>query len=929
MTAVLEGPPRQATATGGVPARRAVVRWAWRLFCREWQQQLLVLGMLTVAVAAMIWGVGVASGTPPPGTATYGTASAAIDLPGGAHLAAEIAAIQQKYGPADVIENQALSTGSTQSVQLRAQDPAGRFGAPLLALVSGRYPDGPGQVALTSQVASLYNVKAGGTWPADGRAWHVTGIVENPTDLNDEFALVVPGQVTAPTQVTILLNEPAAASREQHLYGPGQAPPPAFTGLPGDATVSLASQASSKGVVGPATIVLAIAVLGLVFIGLVSVAGFTVIAQRRLRALGMLSALGATERNVRLVMTANGAVVGVAAALTGAAAGFAAWFAYLPALERDTAHRIDPLNLPWWAIAVGIVLAIGTSVLAARRPARAMARVPVVQALSGRPPEPKAVHRSAPPGLILLAAGLLCLLFSGGWSANSGSAALLLLGGLVATVTGMFLLAPVCVAALSKFAGPRAPVAVRIALRDLVRYRARSGAALAAVSFAVFLAVLIAIVASVRFGNVLDYTGQNLTASQLIVYSQEQGPDAGPGQGLDQAQIAALQAKVDGFARSLDSRYVLTLDTVNATLEQQGRQNNNFSGTLYVATPRLLAAYGIKDVNPGADILTMRPGLDAVPRMQLLYGDLGSPKANPKAADNPVIDEVSGLPSGTSAPNTLITEHAISQYGLHETVQGWFIETRKPLTTEQIGAARQLAAAAGVSAETKSGELGLGEIADGATVLGLVIALGVLVMSVGLVRSETAGELRTLTAAGASSRVRRTLTGATAGAIGLLGAVLGTAVAAIAGVAWARSSLSTTFGNIPAADLIAILVGLPVVAAVGGWLLAGRQPAAISRQPLELGIKSATQGRQADEPWRPCAPGSPPRRGPRTGAGPRPGPSRCRPRSRSGWPGQAVARRRRPAGPCRGPRPRPARPGSPTASRARCPRWPRRSAPAP
>lgn len=831
-TTVLElKEPRQAAPTGGVPARRAVARWAWRLFCREWQQQLLVLGMLSVAVAAMVWGVGVASSTPPPHTGAYGTASAAIGLPGGPRLAAEIAAIQQKYGPADVIENQALTTGSTDNVQLRAQDPHGRFGAPLLALDSGRYPSGPGQVALTSQVATLYNVKAGGTWHADGRSWAVTGIVENPANLGDEFALVAPGQVTAPTQVTILLNEPAGA-RNEGVYRDGHNPPPAFTGLPGNATVSLASQASGGQSISPATIVLAIAVLGLVFIGLVSVAGFTVIAQRRLRALGMLSSLGATERNVRLVMTANGAVVGVAAAITGAAAGFAAWFAYVPALEADTAHRIDPLNLPWWAIAVGIVLAIGTSMLAARRPARAVARVPVIQALSGRPPVPKAVHRSAPPGLILLAGGVLCLLFSGGWSANSGSAALLLLGGLVGTVTGMFLLAPLCVIVLSRLAGPRSPVAVRIALRDLVRYRARSGAALAAVSFAVFLAVLIAIIASVRFGNVLDYTGQNLTASQLVVYSHAQGPDAG--QGLDQAQVAALQAKVESFARSMDSSYVLTLDTVNATLEQQNRGNNNFSGTLFVATPQLLATYGIRNVNPAADILTMRPGLDAVPRMQLLYGHLGGPQdGNPSAVDNPVIQEVSGLPSGTSAPNTLITPHAISRYNLHEQLNGWLIQAPKPLTTAQIGAARQLAAASGVSVETKSGELGLGEIADGATVLGLVTALGVLVMSVGLVRSETAGELRTLTAAGASSRVRRTITGATAGAIGLLGALLGTAVAAIAGVAWARSSLSTTFGNIPAVDLIAILVGLPVVAAAGGWLLAGRQPPAIARQPLE------------------------------------------------------------------------------------------------
>ena len=836
MTAVAEreeARPAAGTEDGGVPARRAVIRWALRLFRREWRQQLLVLGMLTVAVAATVWGVGVATNTPPPAAATYGTASAVISLPGGSpHLAAEVAAIKQKYGPADVIENQALSTATTQSVELRAQDPHGRFGGPLLALDEGRYPAGPGQVALTRQLASLYNVNVGASWHEGGKTWTVTGIVENPTDLNDEFALVAPGQVTAPTQVSILLNAPAQAARDQTAQHPGQQVP-VFKGLPASASVALASQSASSGIITPATIVLVIAVLGLVFIGLVSVAGFTVLAQRRLRAFGMISALGATERNVRLVMTANGAAVGVAAAIAGAVIGAAAWFAYVPSLETATAHRIDPLNLPWWALATGAVLAVATSVLAARRPARTAARVPVVAALSGRPPEPKAVHRSAPPGLLLIAGGALCLLFSGGWSANSGSAALLLLAGLVGMVTGMFLLAPLCVVVLTAAAGPRAPVAVRIALRDLVRYRARSGAALAAVSFAVFLALLISIIASVRFSNVLDYTGQNLTPNQLIVYTQQQGPNSVGAQSLTQNQITALQQKVGTFAATLRPRYVLTLDTVNATLQQKGRQNNNFSGTLYVATPQLLSTYGIRTPDPDADILSMRPGLAAEPRMQLLYGDLGNPNANPRTADNPVITTEASLPSGTSAPNTVITSRAIQHYHLHVVPDGWLIETGKPLTAAQISAARQIAANAGVSIETKSGELGLGQISDGATALGLIIALGVLVMSVGLVRSETTGELRTLTAVGASSRVRRTITGATAGAIGLLGAVLGAAVATIAGVTWARSSLSTTFGDVPVVDLLLILVGLPLVAGVGGWLLAGRPPPAISRQPLE------------------------------------------------------------------------------------------------
>ena len=57
-------------------------------------------------------------------------------------------------------------------------------------------------------------------------------------------------------------------------------------------------------------------------------------------------------------------------------------------------------------------------------------------------------------------------------------------------------------------------------------------------------------------------------------------------------------------------------------------------------------------------------------------------------------------------------------------------------------------------------------------------------MSVGLIRSETASDLRTLAATGASSSTRRTLTATTAGALALLGAVLGTVAAYIAAIAY-------------------------------------------------------------------------------------------------------------------------------------------------
>ena len=191
------------------------------------------------------------------------------------------------------------------------------------------------------------------------------------------------------------------------------------------------------------------------------------------------------------------------------------------------------------------------------------------------------------------------------------------------------------------------------------------------------------------------------------------------------------------------------------------------------------------------------------------------------------------LPSGTSAPNTVLTMHAVQ--ALHATMllSGWLVQAPKPLTAVQISSARSAVAAAGGTLETKSGELGLSQITSGATAAGMLIALGVLAMSVGLIRSESAGDLRTLAAVGASGLTRRAITSATAGALALLGAVLGSAVAFAAIVAWAPTSLGGTFAHVPWADVLLILAGLPVAAAVAGWLLAGRQPPAISRQPLE------------------------------------------------------------------------------------------------
>ena len=829
-TALLDHQVQAGAGNGGVPARRAVIRWAWRMFRREWRQQMLVLALIVVALAATVVGAAVATNTPPPAGAGFGTAQDMATLPGGPHLASQIAVLQQHAGRVDVIENQAVAIpGSINTYDLRAQDPHGAFGQPMLSLVSGHYPVGPGQVAVTDGVAATFKLTVGGMWHQGGQTRQVVGIVQNPQSLLDEFALVVPGQVSTPSQVTVLFTPPRGKNAAASLGSVSQ-------------YVVTRHDAVASNPLNPETIVLALATVGMLLIALVAVGGFTVLAQRRLRSLGMLGALGATDTNIRLVVRVNGVLVGVVGALAGAVLGLAVWLAYRPELQSSAHHLIGPFQLPWVVIGPAIALAVVATYFAASRPARAVTRIPIVAALSGRPAPPKQVHRSAVPGVVLFVIAAALLSYSGSSNGNGGGALELVLG-IVLLIVAIILLAPFCLVVLARL-GRRAPIAIRLALRDLARYRARSGSALSAISLGVFIAALVCILTAQRYGNVLDYAGPNVASNQIIVYTPGPGPGGGgPGNGgpgpsgtasTPQAQAAVAQ----NIAKGLGSHNMIELDQPNAHLDHRGA-GRSWSGPLYVATPQLLQAFGIKasDVNPDADVLTARPGLSGISGMQLVDDGSGQGGTCPgQCLANPEIQEVGALPSGTSGPNTVITEHAIHALGLHTSVSGWLVQTPHPPTAAQITDARLTASAAGMTIETKSSTPSSAEILNYATAFGIALALGILAMSIGLIRSETARDLRTLAATGASSFTRRELTAATAFALALGGAVLGIVAAYVAAIGYAWDNpLDGLSGlsSVPARQLLFILVGMPVVAAVVGWLLAGREPAAMSRQPLE------------------------------------------------------------------------------------------------
>ena len=832
----------RGATNGGVAARRAVVRWAWRMFRREWRQQILVVALLTVAVAAAIGSIALVYNTSPAFNGEFGSARGLIVFDGSdpEALEAALASAEESFGTTDVIGHRKVPVpGAVETVDFRSQDPDGPYGGDLLALRSGSYPARPGQVALTEGVAKLLNAELGATLDLDGRRQTVVGLVENPLDLSDEFALVSPASAVAPQNVTVLVD---ASQQELRAFADSLPGGGRRSGLTGTGSRGEIEAADSLALFSVATVFLLLA-------SLVAAAGFAVVAQRRLRQLGMLAAIGATQKHLRLVLLTNGAVVGVIAAMLGTIAGGALWVIFAPTLESAMGHRIDRLSLPWTLLALVVLLAILAATAAAWWPGRTVARLPTLLALSGRPPQPRPARHSAIAAAALVTVGIGCLALS------DRDRAPLIIAGIVATILAMLLLGPLAIRIFAAAAG-HAPIGTRLALRDLARYQARSGAALAAVTLALGIAAAVTVTAAAEEKKEdarMAADLPNLSDRQIRVYTgPTQEPELIPLPLSTPAQLARSAARVRQIAAGLDQSTVIPLQKVIqpgarpiVTVEgdrafvavglskQTGPEGWSRGSGVYVATPALLRYLGIDPatVDPSADFLAD----PTVPINELVVLDMEVrrqlPVTNSQRIDS---KQVFGAGEGDTGrvPSSFVTLNGLHRHGWKQVSNGWLIESSRPLTSEQIATARELAAVAGLTIETQHERTSLATPIAIATAAGALLALAILAMTVGLIRSESAGDLRTLTATGATGRTRRTLTATTAGALALLGALLGVAGAYLALAATYHDNLGY-LGRVPVIPLVLIVVGVPLAASGTGWLLAGREPPAIARQVIE------------------------------------------------------------------------------------------------
>jgi putative ABC transport system permease protein len=213
-------------------------------------------------------------------------------------------------------------------------------------------------------------------------------------------------------------------------------------------------------------------------LGIVVASAFAVSGRRQLVTIGQLSATGADASVLRRFLALQGTFSGAAGAVVGVAGGAVLVAALDEHIRRDGRLAIHVIDIAIVAI-TAVVVATGAALV----PARSLATTSVLTALGGRRPVAPVRPRQVRIGAMLTGGGLvvLVLCFAAG-NSGSGSEAIVLIAALaaIALLAGICCLAPAIVSAIAR-AGRGAGGSLRLAIRDLERHRARSGALLAAV----------------------------------------------------------------------------------------------------------------------------------------------------------------------------------------------------------------------------------------------------------------------------------------------------------------------------------------------------------------------------------------------------------------------------------------------------------------
>jgi putative ABC transport system permease protein len=384
----------------------------------------------------------------------------------------------------------------------------------------GRAPASPDEVALPRAMADELGMLDGSgslrrhatLRLADGRALSVVGLgFATAWGTGDAAARMI----AAPDSV---LSHPAP-----HRF---------LVDLPGPATLALVRDLATHGVameprdvvfhprawhavpvMGPpvdprqVAVAMMLFVLALAEVVLLVGSAFAVGSRRQVRDLGLLASSGGAPSDVRRVVLAQGALLGVGATAVGLAAGVGLFLLAGDALWYDVVReRIWSDAIAWgWLVGIGVLGSV-TGLAAALLPAWSVGRLTPVTALSGRFPIRPGESRAHLPAFVLAGCGAMVLALTGFWTAaeyapqhgrgyHPPSSSPVLLGclGLLMLLAGVVWSAPYVVRRLAAV-GRHLPLSARFAFRDAARHRFRTAAAGAALTVTVASGVFVGFV---------------------------------------------------------------------------------------------------------------------------------------------------------------------------------------------------------------------------------------------------------------------------------------------------------------------------------------------------------------------------------------------------------------------------------------------------
>jgi putative ABC transport system permease protein len=564
--------------------------------------------------------------------------------------------------------------------------------------------------------------------------------------------------------------------------------------------------------------------LGAVEVALIAGAAFAVSVRRRQRELGLLAAVGGSQRQVRRVVQLTGLVAGGIGALLGLALAIATVYLAQP-LYSDTVGReiAGPRFDVAWLLAVAVLGALA-AVIGAALPGRAVARLPIVVALSGRRPVTVPSRRGLLAGLAVASVGIVLLgAVAFGLQLDQRPGPVPYLIGSVLVVLGFGAMSPWALERLAALA-PRLPVGPRLAVRDAARFRTRNGPIVTAAMAG--LAAMLTI--TTVFGS-LDRDAresyQPSLAYDLVVFD---GESAGP-------VAAALASEVGGQVAALGWVGVEVLTT-------DGTPLNSWPAVADVEAARVLGGDDAAAALAAGQAVVFHP----VPGSELV---LGSSDALDWDEDGPILatsETVEVFEASPSSPGSwvaplllpadfaadLVARDVAELSGAAPSVtevaaEQYVVRLDAPVDAEVVAAASRLTRTVeGVSFRAEQGYVS----EDRAlllltTIAGGIVSLALVAVALALASAEARADGRAMAAIGAGRRTRRSLAAGRALLLAGLAGVLAVPVGAIPAIALlTRLRPGALVVQVPWIPLAVALLVVPLLAAGGAAIAAGRAP---------------------------------------------------------------------------------------------------------